>query len=99
MPHPDGGHGNKFKTQHTFKQAYKIVGDGFDFLSTRNKPTRARIGVTDDGAQAISFYMEDGSRGGNVCQSCWGFRRNCSDTRVGQWVEGLDRFLVAKNVN
>jgi len=99
MPHPDGGRGNKFKTRYTFKQAYKAVGGGFNFLSTTNKPTTARVGATDDGAQAISFYMENGGRGGNVCQSCWGFRRNCSDTRIGQWVEGLDRSLTSQNPN
>jgi hypothetical protein len=99
MPHPDGGRGSKFKTQYAFKQAYKAVGNGFDFLSTKDKPTKARVGVTDDGAQAITFYMEDGSRGGNVCQTCWGFRRNCSDTRIGQWVEGLDRSLSSQSRN
>ena len=99
MPHPDGGRGSKFKTQYTFKQAYKAVGDGFDFLSTKDKPTKACVSATDDGAQAISFYMEDGSRGGNVCESCWGFRRNCSDTRIGQWVEGLNRSLASQNRN
>jgi hypothetical protein len=88
MPHPDGGRGNKFKTR-----------NGFDFLSTKDKPTKARVSVTDDGAQAISFYMEDGSRGGNVCESCWGFRRNCSDTRIGQWVERLNRSLASQNRN
>lgn len=94
MAHPDGGHGNKFKTKHTFEQAYAAVGGGFPFQSTQGKLTEARVGVTGDGTQAISFYMEDGSRGGNVCQACWGFRRSCSDTRIGQWVEGLDQSLA-----
>lgn len=94
MPHLDGGRGAKFKTRYTFECAYKAVGDGFSFLSTKDKPTKARVSVTRDGAQAISFFMEDGNRGGNVCENCWGFRRNCSDTRIGQWVEGLDRSLA-----
>ncbi|MFZ0731063.1 MAG: hypothetical protein WAM79_01940 [Candidatus Sulfotelmatobacter sp.] len=95
MPHPDGGRGSKFKTRSTFKQAYKAVSDGFNFLSTKDKPTKARVSVTRDGAKGISFFMEDGSRGCNVCESCWGFRRNCSDTRIGQWVEGLNRSLAS----
>jgi hypothetical protein len=47
MPHPDGGRGSTFKTQYTLKRAYKAVGNSFDFLSTKDKPTEARVNVTD----------------------------------------------------
>lgn len=93
MGHPDGGQGAKFSTRHTFRQAYSSVGNGLRFLSTTNKPTTAQLGVTEEGADAIVFYRENGGWGGNVCESCWGFRRSCSDTRIGQWVQGLDQFL------
>src|ERR1039458_5567188 len=31
MGHPDGGHGTRFPTRHTFRQAYAIVGKGMQF--------------------------------------------------------------------
>ena len=94
MAHPDGGGGNTFATHHTFEQARQMVGNGFDFLSSTHRPTRARVGMTQDGARpTIAFAMEDAHGGGNVCQSCWGFRISCSGTRIGQWVEALDQAL------
>ena len=93
MAHPDGGKGGTFQTRHTFSQAYAVVGNGMQFLSTRDHQTTARVGATENGERAIAFYRAKGGWGGNVCESCWGFRLSCVGTRIGQWVEGLDRFL------
>lgn len=93
MGHPIGGQGAVLKVRHTFSQAYTAVGNGAQFDSTTGHPTIARLGITQDGKPAVSFWSESGGWGGNVCEACWGFRLSCSGTRVGQWVEGLDRFL------
>ena len=93
MGHPDGGHGTRFRTRHTFRQACVIVGKGMQFPSTTKKQTTARVAATEAGERAIAFYRENGGWGGNVCESCWGFRQSCVRTRIGQWVEGLDQFL------
>ena len=31
MAHPQGGKGNRFETQHTFEQAYALIGNGVHF--------------------------------------------------------------------
>lgn len=94
MPHPDGGQGNTFPTRHTFAQACAGVGNGIEFNSTTGKKTTARLGLTEHGERAIVFYREHGEWGGNVCVSCWGFRKSCLGTRVGQWAQTLDSFLA-----
>lgn len=93
MGHPEGGQGSKFATRHSFRQAYASIGEGLQFSSTKGNLTTARHGNTESGAPAINFYFDSGERAGNVCEGCWGFRKSCVGTRIGQWVEGLDRFL------
>lgn len=95
MPHPNGGRGNDFHTKHSFKDAFSYVQNSpnqrHQFLSTTNETITASLGMTRDGIHnTIVFHGENGGRVGNVCNACWGYRKNCSGTRIGQCVEGLD---------
>lgn len=94
MPHPHGGSGNTFQTKQTFESAYaKIGSSGKSFQSTRDKKINAVQSMAADGiTQTITFYSENG-RVGNVCKACWGFRKNCSGTRIGQCSEALDELV------
>jgi IS1 family transposase len=89
MPHPNGGFGSPFSTRHSFQKAYAFVGfNGTRFLSTIGQKVEARQGRTRAGAEAIMFIGH-----GNVCSACWGYRENCSKTRIGHCVEALDSTL------
>jgi hypothetical protein len=94
MPHSDGGKKPTFETRHSFAQALEAVSkqkDGVKFLSSTIHSTIARLGHTDEGVSLITFRQ--GTSGGNVCESCWGFTYSCYGTRISQWVRGLDRSL------
>ena len=95
MPHPNGGHGNYFKPKHTFEDVYSFVSKGdIVFLSTTKEKIKATIGYGQDRVtRTIVFYGEN-SRHGNVCPACWGYRSNCSRTRIGQCTEALDDFMA-----
>jgi len=91
MPHPHGGRGNTFDTHHSFAEGYQYVGPrGVDFQSTTNETIWAKQGMARDGITR-TIVFQGRTRHGNVCESCWGHRLNCSGTRMGQCVEGLDR--------
>ena len=94
MAHPEGGQGNSFPTRHGFEQAHTRVGGGLRFPSTTGEPIIAELSFAADGAtHTIVFSNRQGDRVANVCKACWGFRKSCSGTRVGQYVQGLDEFL------
>ncbi len=92
MPHPDGGQGNYFHPIHTFAQAYQYVEHGdISFSSTTGEQLIARRGKTKDGSTPTIVFFGENSKHGNVCPACWGYRSNCSGTRIGQCTEALDR--------
>jgi len=91
MPHPDGGKGNSFATRNTFNEAYNHIGkDGFEFRSTTNEIIFAHRGFAQDGKSKTIVFRGENNRQGNVCEACWGYRNNCSNTRIGQCIEALD---------
>lgn len=94
MSHPNGGHGNNFRALHTFEQAYAYVGeDGMPFISTTGKRITARRGMARDGITKTIVFKGTNCIHGNVCYACWGYRENCSRTRIGQCTEALDRHM------
>ena len=94
MPHPNGGRGNTFPTTHTFAQAFAHVGRGaVRFNSTTGEPITATTSFAADRVTQTITFEGVNSRHGNVCAACWGFRRNCSGTRIGHCVEPLDNVV------
>lgn len=94
MPHPNGGHGNTFPTTHTFEQVLASIGTAaLDFPSTTDEPITATMAFAEDGVTPTISFVGTNCRHGNVCAACWGFRQNCSGTRIGHCVEALDKFL------
>lgn len=91
MPHPNGGNGNTFETRHTFAEAFAHVnGRDVVFNSTTGESITATTSFAQDGVTPTIVFNGVNVRHGNVCAFCWGYRRNCSDTRIGHCVEGLD---------
>lgn len=91
MPHPDGGIGNTFPTRKTFQDAYAQIGvTGIAFISTTGEQITAIQSMARDGITPTITFEGQNGRVGNVCEACWGFRQNCSGTRVGQCSEALD---------
>ncbi len=96
MSHPRGGQGNCFSPVYTFEQVYEYVGHGtVTFISTTGERISARRGKVKGGTTPAIVFEGENSRHGNVCFACWGYRRNCSGTRIGQCTEGLDRHMTA----
>jgi len=94
MPHPDGGRGNTFPTTHTFAQAFAhLAGRTVRFNSTTGEPIDATPSLAEDGVTPTIVFQGVNVRHGNVCPACWGFRQNCSGTRIGHCVEPLDAFV------
>lgn len=101
MAHPDGGRGNIFDVTSTFQEAFNAIGtNGIEFQSTTGNPIQAIRGQARSGVNTIEFRELNHPNqimAANVCEQCWGFRQNCNGnnegTRVGQYVEGLDRRL------
>lgn len=91
MGHPNGGRGNYFNPVHSFEEAYLFVGEsGYTFWSTTQETLKATWGIAEDGVTPTIVFVGERSRHGNVCHACWGFRENCSGTRIGQCTEALD---------
>lgn len=100
MPHPDGGQGNYFNPVHTFDQAYEYVDDGsVSFTSTTGERINARRGKARDRITLTIVFEGENNIHGNVCHACWGYRSNCSQARIGQCAEALDRHMSAQMVN
>jgi hypothetical protein len=100
MGHPVGGQGNSFPTRYNFEQAHTRVGGGLRFPSTTREEMLAELSFAFDGTtHTIAFSNRKGNRVGNVCKACWGFRKSCTGTRIGQYVQGLDNFINGESSN
>ena len=95
MSHPHGGRGNYFRPIHTFQQAREYVSHGtVTFISTTGERISAKLGKVKDVTIPAIVFEGENSRHGNVCCECWGYRMNCSGTRIGQCTEALDRHMT-----
>jgi hypothetical protein len=95
MSHPRGGRGSYFNPTHSFEQICQYIGHGIvTFASTTGELIRAGQGKTKDGITPTIVFIGEKSRHGNVCHACWGYRCNCSGTRIGQCTEALDRHMT-----
>lgn len=93
MAHSKGGSGSSFRTKHAFAGARAFVsGTGVSFPSTTRETITAVKGFARDGTPTIVFHGER-NRHGSVCQACWGFRIDCSGSRIGQCAEALDNVV------
>ena len=92
MAHPSGGSGGQFKTAHTFAQAYIYVGThGIRLRSTTGGKIIVTRGTTRDGeVDTLVFNGDNGIRHGSACAACWGYRKDCSGSRIGHCAEPLD---------
>jgi len=96
MPHTEGGKGNCFTTKHTFQKAYEYVGDdGVSFKSSTDECIHAKRGKSRSNVKTIVFKGERNVVG-NVCEQCWGYRKNCCGTRIGQCSEPLDKLMLCQ---
>lgn len=92
MGHPNGGKGNKFPISHSFDEVYKHIGlHGVSFQSTTGEEIFARRGMTRDMATETIVFMGVRHRHGSTCKACWGYRIDCSGSRIGQCAEALDQ--------
>jgi hypothetical protein len=97
MAHPNGGQGNRFTINHSFIQAYNLIGPaGLDFVSTTGEHIHAKQGIARDGKTQTIVFIGERNRHGSTCQACWGFRVDCNQARIGQCAEALDKFLSAE---
>lgn len=95
MPHPDDGRGNHFNPIHTFDQAYEYVGvRHVSFTSTTGERIVAKRGRARDRITVTIVFEGENTVHGNVCHACWGYRGNCSRTRIGQCAEALDGHMT-----
>lgn len=95
MPHPTGGQGNTFPTHSTFDEIYEMIGEGglYEFRSFGNERIVAVRGYAQDRITPTIVFTGERNKHGNVCPACWGYRKNCTATRIGQCVESLDTEL------
>ena len=92
MGHPNGGKGNPFRIGHSFDEAYEHVGpQGVSFLSTTGEQIYATRSLTRDNMAKTIVFMGERNRHGSACKACWGFRIDCSGSRIGQCAEALDQ--------
>jgi hypothetical protein len=92
MPHPDGVRGNWIAINHNFKSAYTFIKSkgSFEFSSTTGQSVIATTGCTQNGSTPTIVFKGHG----NVCPECWGYRKNCSGTRIGHCVEAMDKDIM-----
>ena len=94
MTHPKGGQGNYFRPNHTFDQALVYISEvEISFISTTGERIIANRGLASDGVTPTIVFKGEKNRHGNICQACWGFRKNCSGTRIGQCTEAFDNYI------
>ena len=92
MAHPDGKKENPFPINHTFEEVYSHVGkQGITFLSTTGERIFAKRGLARDQKTATIVFLGEKNRHGSACKACWGYRIDCSGSRIGQCAEALDR--------
>jgi len=91
MAHPNGGSGHTFATRNTFAKAHAFVGTkGVRFHSTTGDKIIAKQGFARDGVTATIVFLGERTRHGSACEACWGFRKDCNGSRIGQCAEALD---------
>jgi len=94
MAHPDGGSGTRFRTNSSFAQAYAFVGEkGVTFRSTTGERIKATQSVARDRMTNTIVFTGERNRHGSVCASCWGFRIECNQARIGQCAQALDEIV------
>ena len=98
VPHPNRGSGPTFRTKHSFEAARCFVGEqGVRFRSTTDEPVTATQAWTKDGhTPTIAFTSV--TREGSACLACWGYRRSCSGSRIGEFAEALDQIMGDRTI-
>jgi hypothetical protein len=93
VSHPNRGSGPTFLPKHSFDSARAFVGmHGIRFRSTTGDKVTAIQGWTKDGhTPTIAFQGAAGE--GSVCLACWGYRRSCNGSVIGEFAEALDRMI------
>jgi hypothetical protein len=92
MGHPSGSKGNAFRVKHSFDEAYEHVGPkGISFISTTGEQIHATTGYSKDGTTKTIVFMGERTRHGSAYNACWGYRSDCSGSRIGQCAEALDQ--------
>ncbi len=91
MAHPEGGRGEQFKISNDFYSIYEFVKQKteYKFLSTTKENITVKPSTSKNGKVLTLAFIGENSRHGNVCPACWGYRFNCSGTRIGHCVEPL----------
>jgi hypothetical protein len=99
MSHPYGGSGPEFYPTHSFDAARNFVGkQGVSFRSTAGKSITAVQSWTDDRQTPTIVFMGKNvfmrkKRLGSTCVACWGYRRSCKGSRIGQYAAVLDQIV------
>lgn len=94
MAHPKGGAGARFGAKNSFNKAYEFVGSkGVTFRSTTGEKISASLSMARDRVTPTIVFMGERNRHGSVCRSCWGFRIECNQARIGQCAEALDGII------
>ena len=92
MGHPNGGKGNTFPIRHSFDQVFQHIGiHGVSFHSTTGEEIFARRGLTKGKTTEIIVFLGERNRHGSTCNAFWGYRIDCSGSRIGQCAEALDQ--------
>jgi hypothetical protein len=66
---------------------------GVGFRSTTGEEINAIQGFTKDGKTPTIVFMGERHRHGSACRECWGFRKDCSGSFIGQCSEALDAIV------
>ena len=91
MAHPVGGQGSMFHTNHTFQEVTQHVGNAaIQFISTTGELITAHTAMAEDGITNVFVFTGDNHRHGSACDACWGNRKGCNGSYIGQCVEAMD---------
>lgn len=93
MSHPNGGSGPTFYPEHSFDAAHNFVGkQGVSFRSAAGDQITAKQSWTAD-RHTPTIVFTGKTRLGSACVACWGYRRSCKGSRIGQYAEVLDQII------
>jgi hypothetical protein len=94
MAHPKGGSGTRFNPQHRFPDAYAFVGTaGVTVSSTKGDRIEVRRGIAGDRVTPTLVFTGERNVHGRACAACWGFRKDCNGSWIGQCAEVLDTIM------
>jgi hypothetical protein len=65
---------------------------GVRFRSSTGEKVTATQGWTKDGYTATIIFG-GATPHGSACVACWGYRRSCSGSRIGEFAKALDRIV------